>query len=160
MATRREQIIRLSYLSLVTVLIASCSNSKIAQCSKLTTVANQAVEDLQAVKAATAGSNVNDAAQSEELVNEVLKIADAADSANANMQALELTDQGLKDFQQRFITMYTDISKSTRSLATAVGQKNYQTAQQAFNSIKTATAQEESLAQEVNTYCDPDVPSN
>lgn len=160
MAARREHMIKLSFLSLVTVLIASCSNSKVAQCGKLTIVANQAVEDLQAVKSATTGSNVNDSAQSEELINEVIKIADAADRANANMQALELTDQGLKDFQQRFITMYTDISKSTRSLATAVGQKNYQAAQQAFNSIKTATGQEEGLVQEVNTYCDPDAPSS
>jgi protein-disulfide isomerase-like protein with CxxC motif len=70
------------------------------------------------------------------------------------MEGLQLTDEQLKDYQTRFITMYTDTNKATRDLVTAAEAKDAQAAQQAFNALQTATSQEGPLVNEVNSYCE------
>lgn len=82
------------------------------------------------------------------------KIADIANSAKAEMEGLQLTDNELKGYQSRFITMYTDTNEATRNLVTAAEAKDAQAAQQAFDALQTATSQEGPLVTEVNAYCD------
>jgi hypothetical protein len=127
----------------VGVLTVSCGESKVSQCNKLIEVANKAVSDVQAI---TASANSQD-------VGAMAKIADTADQAKASMESLELSDEKLKDFQQRFVSMYTDTSKATRDLVAAVGADNSQGAEQAYTALQTATNQETPLVTEVNGYC-------
>jgi hypothetical protein len=133
----------LSMATAVGLLAVSCGASKVSQCNNLIEVANNAVTEVQAV---TATAQPQD-------VNSMLKIAETADQATADMQALELSDEQLQGFQQRFITMYTDTSAATRALVDAVNQKNSQGAQQAYSDLQAATGQESALVNEVNTYC-------
>lgn len=131
--------------------LASCSESKVSQCNKLIDVANQAVNEVQTVtKSAGSSSNTSNTPNN---IAAMGQIADAADKAKNNMSALQLKDKQLQDFQQRFITMYSDTSKATRSLVDAANAKNAEGAQKAFNSLKEATNRESPLVNEVNTYC-------
>jgi len=123
--------------------LVSCSDNKVSQCNKLIKVANEAVSAVQSVTQTATPDNV--AAMS--------KIAEAADKAKADMQGLQISDEKLKGFQTRFVSMYTDTSKATRDLVAAAGAKDAVAAQKAFDALKTATDQEGPLVNQVNTYC-------
>lgn len=139
-----KRVYQVSSLILLGLVLASCSETKVAQCSRLIEIANRAVSGVKAV-------SDNPRPDSIESMN---KIADVANSAKAEMEGLQLTDEQLKDYQTRFITMYTDTNKATRDLVTAAEAKDAQAAQQAFNALQTATSQEGPLVNEVNGYCE------
>lgn len=124
-------------------LATSCGASKVAECNELIEVANNAVEEVQTVAAA---------AQPED-VTAMLQIADTADQARSAMETLELSDEQLQGFQQRFITMYNETSTATRSLVSAVEAQDQAAAESAYNNLQAATGQETSLVNEVNAYC-------
>ena len=135
--------IAFSVLICLGFLVTSCSDNKVSQCNKLIKVANGAVSSVQSVTQNAKANNVE----------AMSKIADAADKAKSDMQGLQIADEKLKDFQTRFIVMYTDTSKATRDLVKAAGDKNATSAQQAFDSLKSATDREAPLVSEVNKYC-------
>jgi hypothetical protein len=124
-------------------LAVSCTDNKVSQCNKLIKVANEAVSSVQTVTQNASPDNVE----------AMSKIAEAADKAKADMQGLQLSDEQLKGFQTRFVSMYTDTSKATRDLVAAAGAKDAASAQKAFDALKTATDKEGPLVSEVNTYC-------
>lgn len=136
-------VLNVSTLVALGFLAVSCTDSKVSQCNKLIEVANQAVTEVQSVTQNASPDNVE----------AMSKIADAADKAKADMQSIKLGDEKLQQFQGRFITMYTDTSKATRDLVTAASAKDADSAQKAFDSLKTATDLEAPLVNEVNTYC-------
>lgn len=144
-----RRVSQISALVMITLLVASCSESKVSQCSKLIDIANRAV---------TSVKRVSDSSQSEspqpDSIEQMNEIADVANGAKAEMESLQLNDEQLKGYQTRFITMYTETSQATRDLVSAAEAKDAQAAQQAFNALQTATAQEEPLVTEVNGYCE------
>ncbi|MBF2051752.1 MAG: hypothetical protein EDM05_047250 [Leptolyngbya sp. IPPAS B-1204] len=140
-----KRIYQGSILILLGLLMASCSENKVAQCSKLIDIANQAVSGVK---------TVSENSQPDTSIESMNKIADVANTAKAEMEGLQLTDEQLKGFQTRFIDMYTATTNATRDLVTAAEAKDAQAAQQAFNALQTATAQEGPLVNEVNAYCE------
>jgi hypothetical protein len=128
-------------------LMVSCTESKASQCNRLIEVANQVVSEVrtvsQDVSQNTAPGNVQ----------AIGKIASAADDAKQKMQSLNLGDEQLKQFQTRYIQMYTEISQSSNELVKAANAKNPEDARTAFDSFKKAIGQEAPLVEEVNTYC-------
>lgn len=138
-----KRAVRFSIFVSISALAIGCSESKVAQCNKLIDVANQAVAEMESV---TQSSSPQD-------VEAMEQIANTADQAKAAMEALSLSDQQLRDYQTRFVTMYGDTSEATRELVAAAGEQNPEAAQQAFDSLQEATNREEPLVTEVNTYC-------
>lgn len=138
-----KRIAGFSLIAAISVLAVACGESKVSQCNKLIEVANKAVGDVQDV---TSSANPED-------VNAMIKIADTADQAKSTMETLELNDEKLKGFQQRFVTMYQETSTATRSLVDAVGKQDNQAAETAYNNLQAATDQETPLVNEVNEYC-------
>jgi hypothetical protein len=138
-----KRAIAVSTLATLGFLVVSCSDNKVSQCNKLIKVANEAVSAVETVTQKPDPGNIE----------AMTKIAETADTAKTNMQALQLGDGKLKDFQGRFVNMYTDTSKATRDLVAAAQVKDAAAAQKAFDSLKTATDKEAPLVNEVNTYC-------
>jgi hypothetical protein len=149
-STRRAS--QILVLILIALVGASCSESKVSQCSKLIDIANRAVTGVKQVS----DSGLTNTSQPSS-IEQMNDIADVANNAKAEMEALQLNDEQLQSYQTRFITMYTDTNQATRDLVSAAEAKDAQAAQQAFNALQTATAQEAPLVTEVNTYCE--VPS-
>lgn len=138
-----KRLYRVSALLVLGLVMTSCSETKVSQCSKLIEIANQAVTGVKSVSENPKPDNIDS----------MNKIADVANTAKAAMQELQLSDPQLKDHQTRFVAMYTDTNKATRDLVAAAQAKDAQAAQQAFEALKTATAQEGPLVNEVNGYC-------
>jgi outer membrane PBP1 activator LpoA protein len=127
----------------VLAIVAGCTENKVSQCNRLIEIANRAVTDVQSV---TQSANPQD-------VNAMTQIANTADRAASEMQAVKLSDQQLLSYKDRFVSMYADTSKATRNLIAAVGNQDGSAAQQAYDALQTATNQEGTLVTEVNTYC-------
>lgn len=123
--------------------LISCTESKVSQCNRLIEVANQAVAQVQDT---TQNADPDD-------VEAFLQIADTADQAAADLEALDLKDDQLQTYKGQFITMYSATSEATRSLVDAVNSQDTAAAQDAYSSLQTATSQESGLVDAVNTYC-------
>lgn len=137
---RRSVVISLAIAGMVMV---GCSEGKISQCNKLIEIANQAATSVESV---TQSSSPDDP-------DAFLRIADTADEAAGQLEALEIEDETLQGFRQRFITLYVETSSATRELVTAVNEQNAPGAEEAYNRLETATNTEGPLVDEVNQYC-------
>lgn len=136
-------IIRLSFAAILSMLMASCGESKVSQCNKITTIANETVGEVQGVVQANSIPN-NEA---------FLKVADSFDRGRTEMERVRVADQQLKEYQQQFIAMYSEVGRSARELANAMGQQDFDAAREAHSAFQTATGQEEPLVNAVNEYC-------
>lgn len=135
----------LSILSatLLLAVLASCSNGKIDQCNQLIGVANQAVTEVETVTS-------NSAPRDTETFS---SITEAAQQAAAQFEAIDLTDEQLQSYRQRFIKLYNETGEATEQLVAAVEEQNLPAAQDAYTLLEDATSQEEPLVEEVNQYC-------
>ena len=131
------------------VLAVGCSENKVAQCNQLIEVANQAVTDVQAI---TENASPDDP-------EAFLRIADTADQAKANLEAIALTDEQLQTYQEQFVMLYTNTSESTRNLVNAVNAQDNQAAQQSYDALQQAITEEPNLVNEVNSYCGGSAPA-
>lgn len=127
-------------LSLITV---SCSESKVAQCNKLIKVTNEVVSQTKAV------TNGNQAIN----LKATLKAADAMEKASQEMQAIQVSDKQLQDYQSRFTNMYRDTSQATRDFVAAFEKKDRVAAETALQKLQKATTPEKRLVDDINKYC-------
>lgn len=141
----RRYFVLLPLTAALSVLIVSCSESKVSQCNKIIKVANQAADEAKAI---TNGGKESDP-------KAMLKAADALEKASQDMKSIKVNDEKLRDYQGRFFIMYRDTSKSTRDFITAFQKKDRSAAEAAVVKLQKATALETPLVQEINKYCQP-----
>ncbi len=143
MPLQRKYTVLFTTTIAITLLIISCSESKVNQCQKITNVTNEAVSK---AKAFTDGGKAKDP-------DAMLKAADTMDKAAAEMAAIKVSDSQLKDYQTGFIKMYRDTSKSTREFVVAFKKKERPAVESTLNKLKQAIAPEQKLVNGLNTYC-------
>ncbi|WP_322744241.1 MULTISPECIES: hypothetical protein [unclassified Coleofasciculus] len=127
----------------VSLLTVSCRESKVSQCNKIIQVANKAVSEAKTVT--NGGQTSNPQA--------MLQAADAMEKASAEMQAIDVKDAKLQDYQIGFVNMYRDTSDATRNFVTAFEKKDRSGAEAALTDLQQATTPEKQLVDELNTYC-------
>ncbi len=127
----------------ISLSLASCAESKISQCNKIIQVANEAVSEAKSI---TNGGQASDP-------KAMLKAADAMEKASQEMEAIEVKDAKLQDYQAGFINMYRDTSQATRDFVGAFEKKDRSAAEAALNKLQQATTPERQLVEEINTYC-------
>jgi len=128
---------------LVGVLLTSCSEGKVAQCNRLIEIANQAANQVESV---TQSSSPED-------TEAFMSIAESANNAANQLESLEIEDETLQGFQERFISLYVETSAATEELVNAVNAQDAPGAVSAYEKLERATSQEGPLVDEVNTYC-------
>ena len=112
------------------------------QCKKLITIANRAVDEVKALSLTQGDSN-----------DQLKKIAATTNQAKTELNKLEISDSKLKSFQDKLISMYTDIHTATTSLLSASASKDSSASLQAYTQLKTATDREAPITDEINSYC-------
>lgn len=145
----RQSTTRLVLLTMLGAVVTSCSESKLSQCRELIDVANETVADVQSVAQNTSTTQTNTA----ESVDVIGKVAEAAEKARINMDTLDLTDETLQSYQQRYVMMYTTIRETTRDMLSAAEVNNREEGKKAYEAFKEATEQEEGLVDAINGYC-------
>ena len=127
----------------ITLLIVSCSDSKVNQCQKITNVTNKAASEAKAFAGGGKAKNPD----------AMLKAADTMDKAAEEMAAIKVSDSKLKEYQTGFIKMYRDTSKSTRGFVVAFKKKERPAVESTLKNLKQAIAPEPSLLNGLTTYC-------
>ncbi|MBE9125158.1 hypothetical protein IQ257_07640 [Coleofasciculus sp. LEGE 07092] len=139
----RRYLILVTVTAAVSLLTVSCRESKVSQCNKIIQVANKAVSEAKTVT--NGGQTSNPQA--------MLQAADAMEKASAEMQAIDVKDAKLQDYQIGFVNMYRDTSDATRNFVTAFEKKDRSGAEAALTDLQQATTPEKQLVDELNTYC-------
>ncbi|MDX2100869.1 MAG: hypothetical protein SFW36_24075 [Leptolyngbyaceae cyanobacterium bins.59] len=138
---------RLTAALLATViggLATACGESKVSQCNKLSAVVNKVAKEAQALSKAN---------KPDDQFAQLSKAADSLDGYAAELQQVQLKDETLKGYQTRFVAIYTDTSKASRSLVDAFKKRDQKAGNAALNSLQEVASREDPLLKEVNTYC-------
>jgi uncharacterized membrane-anchored protein YhcB (DUF1043 family) len=143
MKNLHKRVALLSVIAATSVLTISCSESKVAQCNKVSAVVNKAASETQSI-----GKSNNP-----DKMAELSKAANTVDQYAKELEAVQVKDDKLKGLQANFIKMYRDTSKSSRDLVAAAKVKNVPAVKTSLQSLQTATSQESSLVNEFNQYC-------
>ncbi|BAU43078.1 hypothetical protein [Leptolyngbya sp. O-77] len=129
----------------IALLAAGCSESKLAQCNRLSQVVNGTVAEVQAV--VQANSQPNDKAFS--------AVADRFEQGKATVSAVELSDAQLNDYKGQLLTLYDQIitARPAKSLL-RFSRKTLTRPEPPTQEFLTAANQESPpLVDEINTYC-------
>ncbi|MEO0406921.1 MAG: hypothetical protein AAF289_06180 [Cyanobacteria bacterium P01_A01_bin.135] len=80
-------------------------------------------------------------------------ITETAQQTASQLESIDLTDEQLQGFRQRFIKLYREMGDATEQLVTAVESQDLPAAEAAYEQLETATGKEDPLVNEVNQYC-------
>jgi hypothetical protein len=127
---------------LISVTLVGCE-TKTAQCNKLNKIANAATAEMQETSKS----------KDPDKVAVLKKMSGSLDGYSKQVKELELKDEKLQGFQQRFVDLYQSVGKSSQELANAAGKKDMKAAQASLASMSTGAQQETVLINEVNQYC-------
>jgi len=139
----KQYFVLFSLTTAISLLTASCSESKISQCNKIIKIANDAVSQAKTV---TNGGQASDP-------KAMLQAAEAMEKASKQMTDIPVNDPKLKDYQTGFVKMYGDTSKATRDFVKAFEKKDRPAAERALTALQQATIPEKQLVTDINTYC-------
>ncbi|MFM2433103.1 MAG: hypothetical protein RLZZ511_4317 [Cyanobacteriota bacterium] len=140
-SVQRAGAIAMALLSLN--LLATGCESKTAQCNQLVKVANAATTDLKSLAQQPTTDKVS----------QMGKFAEMLDKYGKEVSAVELKDEKLVGFKQRFVTMYQDGAKASRQIIEAVGKKNANGLKSGLEQLKKGSDQETQIVTELNSYC-------
>ncbi|NEP14155.1 MAG: hypothetical protein F6K14_28965 [Symploca sp. SIO2C1] len=136
-----------SLAAAVSLLSVSCGDTKTQECNQIIQVANKVVSEANEL---TNGGQVSNPQM-------VIQTADAMKKASQEMEAIELKDKQLQNYQAGFVSMYRDTSQATRDFIIASEKKDRQGAEIASSKLQQATASEKQLVTDINTYCSTEV---
>jgi CHASE3 domain sensor protein len=143
MNTVHNRIVLISLALTASFLVASCGESKVSQCRKITAVVNKATS---AEQAASRNNNPDK-------VGELEKAAASFDQYAKELEAVKVKDETLQNLQGRIIKMYQATSKASRDLVEAARKQDPRAVDSSLQSLKEATNRESALANEFNQYC-------
>jgi hypothetical protein len=152
MAVSRRSIALLSTVVLTSFSLVSCGESKVSQCNKLISLANQATDEIKGLQ--QGGEDSTDAKK-----QQLEKIANSLDTYTKKAEGLSLQDEKLKDFQKQLTALYQQTRDNSRSLLEAVNKKDGKATNTALSKLIQGGATEQSLIRDVNTFCSPNAQS-
>lgn len=144
MSSTLKRTATLSLVSAIALLFAGCSESKVTQCNKIIKVANQAATLSQQF-----GKNSKSGKGSQALTELATKI----NQVGTQMKGVEVKDEKLKGFQERFLALYQNISKGLNDTAVAIDKKNIRDTNRFLVSLQKSSAEESTIVREINSYC-------
>ncbi|MGB0560822.1 MAG: hypothetical protein ACPGVO_03345 [Spirulinaceae cyanobacterium] len=83
----------------------------------------------------------------------MLKAAETMEQASSDMQALELEDERLQEFQAGFVEMYDKTSSASRDLVDASKDGDSSAIEASIEELQEVSQTEQELVGGVNSYC-------
>ncbi|MEB3227342.1 MAG: hypothetical protein VKJ27_03080 [Synechocystis sp.] len=120
--------------------LISCSASKTAQCKHLILITQKMAEESSEYRTATEEADI-------------LKVAASFDQTADKVAAFKLADPRLTEFQQQLEGIYRGNSEATRSMLTALANKDILTAKLAQDQVNNIGQQEQQVITDINRYC-------
>jgi hypothetical protein len=138
-----KRIVILSSLGAIALLFTGCGESKVSQCTKIINIAN--IASGETLTASKYSSDKN----SKSLVD----LASKLDKFANDMKAIEIKDEKLLGFKDRFTKLYQDVSQGLKDTAKAIDKKDIKAANRSFATLQKSSSDEKILVTDINTYC-------
>ncbi|WP_310489371.1 hypothetical protein [Chamaesiphon sp. VAR_69_metabat_338] len=130
----------------IAVATTSCGASKVSQCNSIAKVTKEvetAAKDFDS-------PDTKDPAKAAQIFS---NMAVKSQGFSKTIQALDLQDEKLKNFQLRLVTMYESYNKTFSKIAPAIKAKDAAAFNSQLAEIKSESVKEEALGKELSAYC-------
>ena len=136
---------KLLLLGVVMMLIAGCGKAKYTQCEQIFQIANRLDRNVDRL------SYFDDRQPTE--MKSWLEAASAIDRAANHLEALEINDSQLIEYQNKFVTIYRIYSQATYDAVKARENQNFQALESIKSDAKKAGDLQQDLIEQINAYC-------
>jgi hypothetical protein len=124
-------------------LTVSCSESKIAQCQKITQIT---IETANKTKELSSNGKI-------EAPEQTLKVAEVFEKSAEKMKNLSIEDPQLREYQSGFVTMYLGWGDATRNFIKNYKPNNIDNLKNAKQRLDAVAETEKKLVAGMNSYC-------
>ncbi len=130
---------------ILSFLFYGCQETRVSQCKPIFQIARSVAENSQNI------SYINNEQSVE--VTSWLEAASLMDRAAAQIQALQINDSKLIEYQNKFATVYRIYAQATYDAVQARENMDLDTLKSARSDAEQAGEIQQSLLQEINAYC-------
>jgi hypothetical protein len=127
----------------VSFLMGSCTSAKVSQCASIIKVVNQTVID---TKTTTESGTKGDVPTIEKLVG-------IFDKAAKDLTSVSVTDEKLKDYQGKFLSMYQGATEINKQLVASIKEKKSTKVHEGLRKSRNIFSPERDLATGLTQYC-------
>jgi hypothetical protein len=129
-----------SVLVVISLILSSCSQGKVAQCQNIIAVTKKMEE-------------ISQKSRQTQKLDEVLKVADAFEASSESLKQLKLPDGKLAAYQAKLAEIYSGNAKATRQFVSAFEKRDIPGVTLAKQEVQILGEQERQLVAEINQYC-------
>ncbi|MBE9047035.1 hypothetical protein IQ255_21990 [Pleurocapsales cyanobacterium LEGE 10410] len=130
----------------LSLLVSGCGESKYTQCEQIFRIVRNVTENSQDVN-----YNTKDGQPTE--MNSWLQAASMMNTAADRLQALQINNGDLSEYQNQFAIVYRSYSQATYDAVQARENQNLEALKSARNDAATAGQMQQQLIKEINAYC-------
>lgn len=124
-------------------LTVGCATGKVSQCTKMIEVVNRTVKETETV---TSAGTKGDLSTIEKLVT-------IFDTATKDLNSVNVSDEKLKDYKNKFFTMYQGGTEITKQLVSSIKEKKSTKVHEGLRKSRTIFSPEQDLAAGLTQYC-------
>jgi outer membrane murein-binding lipoprotein Lpp len=130
----------------LTLSLGGCSESKSAQCQKISAIANSLVEETRSLSQTKELSNPN--------LDNWLQGAETIDRSARSMEELSLEDTQLVAYKNDWVKVQRNNARSTKDIVKAWQDRDLTAAEKAKKSVTEAGKLEQKVTTQINSYCE------
>jgi oligoendopeptidase F len=138
----RKSVSLVAIATSVAILASGCE-TKVSQCNKIATVSNAASMEFAGIEKELKANPIE----------AFKKSATRLDQYAKDMNAVDVKDDKLVSYKNRFAKMYSDFRDGSLAIVSAVQAKDAKTLKSAVDKIQENAKQETTLISEVKQYC-------
>ena len=136
---------KLLFFGVLLVLISGCGKTRYTQCEQIFQIANHLSQNINRFSYFDNGQPTE--------MKSWLEAASAIDRAVNHLEALQINDSQLIEYQNKFVTVYRIYSQATYDAVKARENQNFQALESAKNDAQKAGQMQQDLIEEINAYC-------
>ncbi len=133
------------FCGIINIFFVACESQKYAECEQMITMANNVTKQTQAI-----AQNYSDRAQD---LENWLEASEIMTQAATSIEALELQDTQLIEYQGSLADIYRIYSQATYDAVKARETRNLQALQSARDDAKNMEKVTDNLVKNINDYC-------
>ena len=131
------------FLGIINIFFVACEPQKYAECEQMITLANNITKQTQAI-----AENSSDRA-----LEDWLEASEIMKQAATNIEALEIKDSQLIEYQEGLVDIYQVYAQATYDAVKARESRNLPALQSARDDAKNAGEINTNLVKNINNYC-------
>ena len=131
------------FLGIINILFVACESQKYAECEQIITLANNVTKQTQAIAEDSSDRDLENWLEASEIMKQ----------AATNIEALEIKDSQLIEYQEGLVDIYQVYAQATYDAVKARESRNLPALQSARDDAKNAGEINNNLVKNINNYC-------